>query len=124
LPVAVIAMSVVLQGYGLRLLHDRKAFTAELNDAVLARTERVVVVDYPGFLPELARCFYSKVLVLVQSREAISELPAFVARAGGGRVLFVLSRDVAGSGREDQTILRDPLRFATMYLRSVELPPE
>jgi hypothetical protein len=124
LPVAVIALSVVLQGYGLRLLHDRKAFTAEVNDAILARAERVVVVDYPGFLPELARCFYSKVLVLVQSREAISELPAFVARAGGGRVLFVLSRDVAGPGREDQTILRDPLSFATLYLRSVEFPPE
>jgi hypothetical protein len=122
LPALVVVLSLVLQIYALRLLHDRKAFTVRMNEAVLARPERVVVVAEIGVLPELGRCFYDKVLVLLRTNESIAELPALVARAGDTRALFVLTKDPPGPGREGQEVLADRLNFTPVYLRSIEIP--
>lgn len=116
-----LGVSFVTQLYGLSLLWERKAFTARLNHAVLAREERVVVVDHVGFLPELARCFYEKVLVLPRDAEGMMEVPAVAAAMGEDRVLFVLSKDVPGPGRETQEVVADRLNFAPRYLRSIDI---
>jgi hypothetical protein len=117
--VLLLGVSLVTQLYGLSLLRERKEFTARLNDAVLARGERVVVADRVGFLPELARCFYDRVLLLPQDAEGMMEVPAVAAAAGEASVLFVLSTDVPGPGRETQQVVPDRLNFAPRYLRSI-----
>jgi hypothetical protein len=119
--VLLLAVSLVTQVYGLSLLRERKAFTARLSEAVLAREERVVVVDRVGFLPELAPCFYRKILALPRDAAGMMEVPALTGAVGEARALFVLSKDVPGPGRETQQVVADPLNFAPRYLRSIDM---
>jgi hypothetical protein len=123
LPVLLLLLSIALQCYGLRLLHDRKDVTARLNEAVARRSERVIVVDDKLFLPDLASLFYERILVLLADREATIRLPELITRVGEERALFVLTGDPGETPEALGEVVADPRHFVSYHLRSVELPP-
>ena len=92
-PIALcLALSFATQGYSIHLLHERKSFSAELNDAVAKRPESTVVA-IGWFLPqELARSFYTKTIFLPRSSRGFEDLLDRLGRAGLTDVLLLRAR--------------------------------
>lgn len=121
-PIAIaLAMSVVMQVYSLGLLHQRKAFSAALNQIVADRGEEVIIARGFFMPPELFRNFYDKPIFLLSERQRIRPLMTALAGAGYRRALYVGDRPCEAGTLRDRTILSDGLGFLTVELRPLAL---
>ena len=110
-----LGLSVCFQVYSLVMLHDRKAFTAELNARVLDREAGVVVTDL-WFLPvDLVDQFFVRP-VFHSSAKRRSALLARTDKAGVGSTLFVNSTLRKPVPRGSEVVSDGWLKFSPVSL--------
>jgi hypothetical protein len=119
---SLLLVSLLLQLYSLLLLHDRKVFTAELNDRVAESAETVVIVDTWFLGVDLARIFYDKSIFLVHGAER-GQFRARARAAGVVQALSLEKRRRARAGDPGDEVLDDGwLDFSPVVLRTVRFP--
>ncbi|MCP4037100.1 MAG: hypothetical protein GY733_09210 [bacterium] len=119
---AALVLTTGLQFYGLALLHDRKAFVAELNQQVRTSNAEIVVTDI-WFIPvDLAGVFFEKPIFLAP-RARRATLLQHALQQGVTSVLAV-DRPRGKQAPPDARRLSDGrLRFSPVLLREARVNP-
>jgi hypothetical protein len=114
-----VGVTLALQLYSLALLHERKTFSAELNDRV-AESDADIVVSGAWFLPvDMARSFLDKPMFLTHSRSGRRQVMARAADQGA-RSALIVNRTQGTSDSSDESVLDDGwLNFSPVSLRVV-----
>jgi hypothetical protein len=111
-----VSVSLGLQLYSLVLLHERKTFSAELNDRV-AESGADIVISGVWYLPvDMARSFLDKPMFLTRSR---SDRRKIMTRAAGqgARTALIVSRAPRSQDPSDESVLDDGrLNFSPVSL--------
>jgi hypothetical protein len=117
--VALVGVTLLLQLYSLRLLHDRKAFTAALNARVASSPLETIVVD-TWFLPvDLGPTFHDKSIFFVRGN-ARGHFRAHAMAEGVERALSIEVQRGSGGGEPGVDLLDDGwLNFSPVTLREV-----
>ena len=117
----VIMLSIGAQIYSLYLLHERKSFTARLNQMVSARPEKVIIAS-DWFIPqELGSTFYDKQIFLAKTRAKRALLLKHLQRQGVDRVLLVSARPLSNFNIQNKAKLNDVLNFIAIELGTMIL---
>jgi hypothetical protein len=117
-----LALTVCAQVYSQALLHARKRFAAEVNHAVAAAAQEVVVASGWYMPQELAPNFFEKRIYLIRSPRQLHGLISELRRADEREILLVASPPMTEGEDSESRILEDgSLRFISVELRPLRL---
>jgi hypothetical protein len=117
-----LAVTLATQAYGLSLLREKKQHSAGLQQIVADRPERIIVAQGWYVPQELARVFFDKPILSVNSADDRERLLLKLRSAGYDEALLVSVPPTQGEDHSNSRILSDgALHFMTVELRNLPL---
>lgn len=116
--VLAIVLSFGAQVYSMKLLYERKAFSARLNECVAASPDNVVIAIGWHLPQDLAMNFYTKRIFLANSRADVDRLIQLMIQKGIPQVQLV---SVQPLQMPNPVVVDDGLNFSRIEIHSLKL---